>query len=258
MIYINNKQKLNEFKNLNNYYVIADFDRTLTTKDSEPSYGIIPKFLGGECLQERTKIYEHYRPIELDYTLEPETKQKIMREWATKSFTLLSKYTTEERINNSLYTAKIYLRDGAKEFLYEMYKKDVPVIIMSAGIGNIIEKFLENQGVLYSNVILVSNFFKFDNNKAYIDINNVIATSNKDYTRIPKELRNKLQKKEKGLLFGDIVEDIKMISTEHINKTLTIGFLDYNIEDNLKSYNNNYDIVFANNESFDSIKEVLK
>ena len=78
---------------LNNFYVITDFDRTLTTKESEPSMGIVPKFLGGECLEERTKIFNYYRPLELDYTIKEEEKQKIMKEWANKSFTLLSKHS---------------------------------------------------------------------------------------------------------------------------------------------------------------------
>ena len=60
MPYIISKEKLNKFNNLNNYSVITDFDRTLTTAESEPTMGVIPQYLGGECLEKRTKIYEHY------------------------------------------------------------------------------------------------------------------------------------------------------------------------------------------------------
>lgn len=257
MIFINNEEKITEFKTLNNYYVITDFDRTLTTKDSEPSYGIIPKFLGGECLEKRTKIYNHYRPIELDYTLEKTEKQKIMRQWAKESFTLLSKFTTEDIIDKSLENANIYLRDGAREFLYDMYKNNIPVVIMSAGIGNVIKRFLEIQNVLYSNIILVANFFDFKDGEAYIDINNVIATSNKTYEKIPVQLRNKLQKIDKCLLFGDIIEDIEMCNKDNIEKTLTVGFLDKNIDENMKVFNKNYDVVLCNNESFCTIQNVL-
>ena len=48
-----------------------------------------------------------------------------------------------------------------------------------------------------------------------------------------------------------------MVDDEQKNKTLTIGFLDYNIDNNLDIYNKNFDIVLAGNEDFDSIKEVL-
>ena len=92
MPYIISKEKLNKFSNLNNYFVITDFDRTLTTAESEPTMGVIPQYLGGECLEKRTKIYEHYRPLELDYTIEENKKQQIMKEWAKESFTLLTRY----------------------------------------------------------------------------------------------------------------------------------------------------------------------
>ena len=69
MIYINNNEKLNRIRKEKDIFVITDFDRTLTTKQSEPSMGVIPKFLGGKCLEERLKLYNHYRPIELDYSL---------------------------------------------------------------------------------------------------------------------------------------------------------------------------------------------
>lgn len=258
MVYINTN-KINEFKNLkdDDYYVITDFDRTLTTRESEPTMGIIPQFLGGKCLEERTRIFNYYRPIELDYTLDDEEKCKIMKEWAKKSFTLLSEYITNERIENSLQNSNIWLRDGTKEFLEEMKNKDIPVIIMSSGIGNIVKAFLEKEKCLFNNTIIVSNFFKFNNEEAYIDVNEIMATSNKEYERIPKNIREKLDKKNKLILLGDLVEDIKMINKENLENTLTIGFLDENIEQNLEKYNNNFDIVLTENSNFKDVKNIL-
>lgn len=259
MIYINNKEKLEQFKNVKDFYVIIDFDRTLTTYESDASMGIIPKFLGGEYLKERIKIHDYYRPLELDYTLSPEERSKIMKEWAATSFTLLSKYlASEETIENSLQDSNIHLRLGAKEFLSDMHEKAVPVVIMSAGMGNLIKTFLEKQGVLYDNIILISNFFEFRDNKAYIDTNNLIASSNKNYLKIPKEIRNELDKKENIILCGDIVEDIRMVEENKKDKTLTIGFLDYNIESNLEIYNKNFDMVLTDNTSFETIMEFLQ
>lgn len=258
MEYINNKEKLERFKKSKDFFAIIDFDRTLTTGASDASMGIIPQFLGGEYLEERTKIYEYYRPLELDYTISPEDKRKIMKEWATSSFKLLSKYlTSEEIIENSLKDANMYLRTGAKEFLQDMYEKNIPVVVMSAGVGNLIKRFLEKQKVLYDNIILISNFFEFKEDKAYIDVENIISTSNKDYSRIPKEIRDELDKKENILLCGDIIEDIRMIGDNKKDKTLTIGFLDDNINNNLKIYNEKFDIVLADEESFNTVRKLL-
>ncbi len=258
MIYINNKNILEELKNKNNFCVIIDFDRTITTGASDASLGIIPQFLGGECLKERLKNYQHYRPLELDYTIEKEEKRRIMKEWATKTFTILSKYlTSEDIIVNSLKDANMHLRKGVKEFFKEMYENNIPVVIMSAGVGNLIKEFLKKEEVLYSNIILISNFFEFKGNKSYIDTEKLMASSNKDYSKIPEDIRKILDKKENILLCGDIVEDIRMIDNKQRYKTLAIGFLDHNIEDNLEIYNNNFDIVLADNETFDTVKEIL-
>jgi len=257
MIYINNEKEFNNFKGTKNFYVITDFDRTLTTKDSEPSMGIVPKYLGGECLRERTKIFEYYRPLELDYTIKEQEKQKIMKEWANRSFTLLSKYLTQNIINKALENANIHFRKGAKEFLIKMNDMNIPVIIMSSGVGNILKAFLEKEGCLFNNIEIVSNFFEFQDKKAYIDLDGIMATLNKEYKKIPINVRNKLEQKENALLFGDLIEDIKMANKEKLSNTITFGFLDANVEDNLEEFNKNFDVLLAGDEDFDSIKKVL-
>lgn len=256
MIHINNQEKINNFKK-ESFYVIADFDRTLTTKDSEPSIGIVPKYLGGECLRKRMEIFNYYRPLELDYTIKEQEKQKIMKEWANKSFTLLSKYLTENIINKSLENSNIHFRKGAKDFLAKMNNMNIPVIIMSAGVGNIIRAFLQKEGCLFDNIQIVSNFFEFRDKKAYIDLNNIMATLNKEYKKIPQSARKRLQEKENALIFGDLIEDIKMANKEKLSNTITFGFLDENVEENLEKFNKKFDIVLAGDEDFDSIKEVL-
>lgn len=252
MEYYNNKEKIERLKNIKDYVVLIDFDKTLTTSDSDSSVGTIPNFLGGECLKKRTKNFEYYRPIELDYNLSKQEKLKLMKEWAEKSFSLIAEYATENIVKETAKVANLNLRKGAKEFLYKMYQNNIPVIIMSAGVGNIINEFMLNEKILHDNITIVSNFFEF-NNKACIDIDKIMFTSNKEYSRIPKELRNKIEECNKILLFGDIVEDIRMINKEQLYKTLTIGFLDYNIEENLKMYNENFDIVLSNESSFELI-----
>ena len=256
MIYINNQEKINNFKK-ESFYIITDFDRTLTTKESEPSIGIVPTYLGGECLEERMKIFNYYRPLELDYTLGIAEKQKIMKEWANKSFTLLSKYITEDNINKSLENANMHFRKGVKEFLIKMNNMNVPVIIMSSGVGNIVKGFLEKEKCLFNNIKIVSNFYEFKNGETYIDLENIMATVNKEYKRIPENISKEIEKKESGLIFGDLIEDIKMANEEKLLNTITFGFLDVKVEENLEAYRNNFDVVITENDDFDSIKEVL-
>ena len=255
-----NKEKLNEFKNLKNddYFVITDFDHTLTTPKSETSVGLIPHYVGGELLIKRTKIFEFYRPLELDYTINAEDKKKIMKEWAQKSFQLLSEYITEDNIEKATENANIYLRSGVKEFFKEMYNKNIPVIVMSSGMGNVVKRFLEKENCSFSNMTIVSNFFEFKNGKASINLDNVMATSNKEYIRIPENVRKNIETKSKALLFGDLIEDIKMAKREKLADTLTFGFLDENVEKNLERYKEHFDVILTDESDFNDVKNILK
>lgn len=255
MIYINNTDKIERLKKVNDYCVILDFDRTITTKESDSSLGVLPNYIGGEFLETRTKIHDYYRPKEIDYSIGTKEKQELMKKWAFKSFELLTKYIREEDIDKATDKCNMHLRPGAKEFLSRMNDKKIPVIILSGGMGNIIESFLKKQGVLFDNIVLISNFIKFINNEPKIDFNRIISTSNKNYLVIPEETRKVLYNKDKILLFGDIVEDIKMVSNKNLEKTITIGFLDQRIEKNLEVYNKNFDIVLTDNGGFNEIEE---
>ena len=49
------------------------------------------------------------------------------------------------------------LRKGVKEFLKYTYQNNIPVIIISAGITDIIENFLKANNCLYDNVHIILN-----------------------------------------------------------------------------------------------------
>lgn len=181
-----------------------------------------------------------------------------MKEWAIKGFTLLSKYTSNEVIEKSLKNPNMWLRDGVKEFLKEMSNENIPVIVMSSGMGNVIKAFLEKEDCMFDNMIIVSNFFQFKNGKTYIDIDKLMATSNKEYKKIPEEVRKQIEIKNKAVLFGDLIEDIKMVNKEKLQVTLTVGFLDNNVEQNLEKYNKNFDIVLTGGENFNTVRSLLK
>ena len=85
-----------------------------------------------------------------------------------------------------------------------------------------------------------------------------MATSNKEYDRIPVDIRNKIEKRKNCILFGDLVEDLRMINEDKIENVLKVGFLDENIETNLEAFNNSFDIVITNDGDFNDIIKILK
>ena len=84
-----------------------------------------------------------------------------------------------------------------------------------------------------------------------------MATLNKEYKRIPQTVRDEIDKKESALLFGDLIEDIKMANEEKLSNTITFGFLDANVEQNLEAYKNKFDIVLTDDNNFNDVIKIL-
>ena len=53
-------------------------------------------------------------------------------------------------------------RDGCQWFFDELHKHEIPLLIFSAGLGDIISEVISHQGRLYDNMKIVSNFLQFD------------------------------------------------------------------------------------------------
>lgn len=64
-------KKLLPIQNLDNLYVVADFDRTITTGSSLTSWSVLADtdLVPEEYSVERHHFYEIYRPIEVDTSL---------------------------------------------------------------------------------------------------------------------------------------------------------------------------------------------
>ena len=58
---------------------------------------------------------------------------------------------------------KKHTLEHTKEFLRKMNEMNIPVIIISAGIGNVIEEFLKLENDYYDNIKIISNFIVFEN-----------------------------------------------------------------------------------------------
>lgn len=262
MIYLN-KEALNKINKItkDNVYILADFDRTITLGSSNTSWSILAKsdMVPKEYVIERQKLYDIYRPIEINEQLPYETKNKLMIEWWTKHIELFIKYELKEEVVN--YAAKnlrvMAFRDGAEEFLKDMYEKNIPIIIISAGIGNFIEQFLIKNNCYYQNIHIVSNFIKFADGKAVGMADNIIHSLNKNEVALSNSIKDLLINRPNIVLLGDGLADTLMVSKEKGEKALKIGFLEENVKENLEIYRKSFDIVCTDNTSFKELKRKL-
>lgn len=262
MIYIN-EDKLKEFKNWkdDSIHILTDFDRTITRGDCDGSWGIFNDchLLPEDYIIESNELYKHYRPLELDETIDRETKTELMRKWWILSIELFTKYKLSEKVlmEAAKNSKDLVLRDNAKEFLKKMHRKNIPVIIISAGIGNFIELTLINNKCNYDNIYIISNFINFENGVANGIKGEVIHGLNKNEVAMPDNIKNLIKNRPNIILLGDGISDITMLPDDKKDKSLKIGFLEYNEEDNIIHFKKKFDIVCTNNTSFNELTEKL-
>lgn len=263
MKYINTNQleklKITE----DNYYVVLDFDKTVTGKESLDSWIAVIDFeiYGEACKKDIKELNAKYEPFELDYTLSNEEKEQYMQEWYQKSMDLLYQYQiTYSNLQKALKKGTLKFRKGAKEFLQKLQQKNIPVIILSAGIGNMIEEFLKQQECYFNNMYIISNFVQFKNDKMQKFTASILHSMNKKMEgRLPRTLQDIINQKQYAILCGDIIEDIQMVPKEKLKNTITIGFLNSKIEENLSFYNQNYDIVLTEKEAcFQEVEKIIE
>ena len=257
------KEKIKSIKfNKNNMYVAIDFDRTITDTKSDDSWGKTGKLLGKEFNNKLEKLYREYRPIELNYQIPFDEKKLAMERWYQECMDLYYEYhLTESKLKESIKKSNFIFRKGAKELLKEMYENNVPVIILSAGIGNTIELFLKESDSYYKNIFIISNFIKFDKNGKMEKFGGkLIHSLNKSMKEnLPREIEEELESKIYSLLIGDAIEDKKMVPKEQWEKTISVGFCNENINNNLEEYRRNFDITLTNDDAnFENIKGLVR
>lgn len=261
MIYINEDKFNNINLNSTNFYVVMDFDKTMTTIDSDDSWTVIqnPNILNPNLNIESLELAKKYCPIEMDYSIEPNLKSSYMYDWYMSVMKLYYTYNlTYDKLLKCVKCGNLTLRNGLKDFLLNLNKNNIPVIILSAGIGNVIKEVLVLNNCFYDNIHIISNFFSFDNNKLLPFNNPIIHTCNKKMSNLPNNFEKEISTKKYILLFGDFIEDINMVSKDNLHRTLSFGFLEKNVETNLKSYQDAFDVVLTNNSSFDDVMNLLK
>lgn len=128
-------------------HVISDFDRTLTKcfyngDKISPSVSFIRSggYLGEEYTQKAYQLFDTYHPIETDYTLSDTYRYEKMQEWWQKHEQLFVASGMHQGVIDEIVTKhpKVF-REHSDQLLHILAKYHIPLLIFSAGIGNIIE-----------------------------------------------------------------------------------------------------------------------
>nr|AAC67350.1 hypothetical protein [Arabidopsis thaliana] len=89
----------------------------------------------------RQALYDHYHPLEISPVIPIDEKTKLMEEWWGKTHELLIEGgLTYDAIKKSVANSSIAFREGVSELFEFLEKKEIPVLIFSAGLADVIEE----------------------------------------------------------------------------------------------------------------------
>jgi 5'-nucleotidase len=275
-ITISNPEKLKKTKKLisqggaEKFFVLSDFDRTLTTAFQNgkniPSLLSILRdgnYLTPDYAEKAHSLYNKYHPIEIDLKIDKEEKKNKMHEWWSTHFDLLLKSGLNKKdLEKVVNSGKAKFRNGFSEFAYFLNKNDIPLLIISSsGLGgDATVMYLEKAGKLYKNIYIISNSYEWDESGKAIAIKQpIIHVMNKDGSIIKSlPIFNSIKNRKNILLLGDSLDDIDMLNGLDYENLIKISFLNENIESSLDKYKLYYDIIALNDSSMFFVNDLLK
>lgn len=249
-------------------HVVSDYDRTLTkacfdgnktksTFQQLRSKGYLPK----DYEEKSWELYHQYYPIEIDPNISLVNKSKAMQEWWQKHMQLLVEYKLNKKtLIEVAKNSESFVREDVFEFYKLLNKLNIPLLIFSAGQGDIIEHFLKHNKAYSKNIHVISNMYRYDKDgfvKGYqgkiIHPFNKNEHSIEDYPYF-EEVKNK----KNVILIGDSLGDSNMCDGIKHENIIKIGFLNFNVEKNLEEYKKLYDVLILNDSSIKFVIDLIK
>lgn len=239
------ESKLSRFT-VGNTRVVTDFDSTLTADNGHSSWSLFGQggLLPAEAVERRRVLKETYYPHEIDATLSVEKRAEYMNEWWEKALDVLREYGLHRDSLLALAARDMAIREGFDGLLREAHGLSIPVLVLSAGITQSIESVLKAHDSLKPNVAIASNELTFDENGVCTGFaGRVIHTVNKDEWDADDAVRAHFEERKNVLLFGDSLDDIRMVKPEKRGDTVAVGFCTKSRKHQLGLFRETFDIV---------------
>lgn len=267
--------KINLFKidGLQKLQIISDFDATLTKAwDENDNRGVnsisvfrVKNYINDHYVKESTDLANYYHPIEQDHTIPVEKRREYMIEWWSKHFDLLVKHGLDKKsIDEVVEKDHLELRDGFHKLFDVTKKYNIPFLIFSAGVGDVIRGYAKKYGK-GSNIHIVSNKWNFDENGKFIGIEGeIIHSLNKNMVEVKTfPYYFQVANRKNIILIGDSIGDLGMVEGFDYDNIIKIGFFnkkksddDYGIAK--KMYEKNFDLIIEDDGPLDKIYELIE
>ncbi|MFA5747305.1 MAG: HAD-IB family phosphatase [Candidatus Paceibacterota bacterium] len=193
-----------------NLHFLLDFDRTLTPSDirsgqDATTWGILESHLSEETAAEIRKLYEKYRPLELQNKMTPD----LAVEWWEGSLDVHKKNGTKWSDITKDIEEKMAIRPYAKEFFRTCEEKKIPAVIISAGIRDIIELWFQKFDIRPAALLSTNLFFDENGRMSGWEKDSLVHTLNKSEVA-HKELGAIMGSRPNIILVGDSLDDASM------------------------------------------------
>ena len=190
---------------------VCDFDGTITTADSDVTMNAMAKALGydSEFARGRDQLYRKYRPA-LEQATDEERASLERKWWNDQMALFLHHHIPSASYTDALKSLDFRLRPEAAELLRYCEENDIPVYIVSAGLGNLIIPILAWSGCLSPNLRVLANFVRYDGEKA-VSYTAPVTPANKAL-----HLQMELAAFDNyfAVVYGNTEEDLKLLPPE--------------------------------------------
>ncbi|XP_058796618.1 7-methylguanosine phosphate-specific 5'-nucleotidase-like isoform X2 [Phymastichus coffea] len=152
-------------------------------------------------------------------------------------------------------------RNGTSELFLRLHNLNIPVVIFSAGLSDVIEVQFSHENIHYDNISIIANRLKF--NGTVLDglenYKHPISVFNKheyvSYFVSSKALKIRSNK----ILMGDNIGDVTIAhGFENKGTELTIGFFYNQTGNSLEMYKETFDIVLNDDQTMNVILDIIK
>ncbi|MBT3249898.1 MAG: hypothetical protein HN846_03930 [Candidatus Pacebacteria bacterium] len=245
--------------------IVSDFDRTLTYAfqnglDTSTSASLLQrtKTISDSSIKQLKDYYHKYRAKEIDPNLDDVTKANLMEEWWISVFDVyIQQAVNKQLIHRTIEEHELPLRDGCVDLLNNLESKKIPLLIFSAGIGDVIQHYLNYRQLNSSNIKLVSNFLIYNKLDEIIDYQKPIIHSLNKTEAVIKDEQQQMIAQKNIILLGDSTHDPFMINDNQHDLIIKIGFLNSHESQFLDKYQQLYDVVILKDQGLDYVVELV-
>jgi len=248
-------------------HLIVDFDRTMSHPDADNSWSCLKKsrHLSAAFHATTSELFRRFHPIEIDERLSVEERSRAMVEWWELSHSaLLRENVTRQAFADMVRPpeSNLFFRDRTDELVRLCERLNVPLLIFSAGLGDLIDAAVAREQWGEA-VHVISNHMVFGGEGGVATAfahDNIHTFSKKEValTDVHEEWAERVLERKNVIVVGDSIGDIHMAEGVDHNCVVKVGFLNKGQESALDDYAREFDIVLQDDLSMTYLIDLIE